>query len=107
MISPYGYQPQPIVAWVQGEQGARSHPLPPNSAAFLLDSNPDAHSFYIKTTDQSGMPLPLRAFDYQERVNIEPSEKIDTSSFVTKEDFDLRINELKELIEAKGKRAKE
>lgn len=52
--------------WVQGEAGAKSYLVAPGQSLMLMDS--EAEVFYIKTTDQSGVPLPLRTFDYKERV---------------------------------------
>jgi len=64
----------------------------------LLDS--ESPCFYIKSADQSGMPLPLRAFDYTERSQdkIEPIQApttgLDSSKFVTKEELEKRLAEL-------------
>lgn len=52
--------------WVQGEAGAKSFLVAPGQSLILMDS--EAEVFYIKATDQSGVPLPLRIFDYKERV---------------------------------------
>ena len=53
------------ITWVQGESAAKSYPVAPNNSILLMDSeNP---VMYIKSTDQSGMPQPLRIFDYTER----------------------------------------
>lgn len=72
----YGQQAQPPAPtpaatqqggmnWVQGEEGAKAFLVAAGNSILLLDSeNP---SFYIKSADQSGMPLPLRIFDYTER----------------------------------------
>lgn len=53
------------VIWVQGEAGAKSYLVAPGQTVWLMDS--ENLVFYIKSTDQSGMPLPLRIFDYTER----------------------------------------
>lgn len=53
--------------WVQGEAGAKAYPVSQNSSVLLMDS--EAEVFYIKSTDMSGMPLPLRIFDYKERTS--------------------------------------
>ena len=61
-------QPQPQsngIVWVQGESAAKSFPVAPNTTVMLLDS--ESSTFYLKTSDASGMPLPLRVFDYKER----------------------------------------
>lgn len=53
------------ITWVQGEASAKSYPVLAGQSILLMDSeNP---VMYIKSTDQSGMPLPLRIFDYTER----------------------------------------
>ena len=52
------------INWVQGEAGARSVPVPPGQKALLMDS--ETNVFYVKSSDTSGMPLPLRIFEYKE-----------------------------------------
>lgn len=55
---------------------------------------------YIKSTDQSGMPLPLRIFDYTERVAKSPEDSKSNSSgnvdYVTKHEFDKFKEEMKQ-----------
>lgn len=64
------YQPQTAQApstdilWVQGEAGAKSYLVGAGHAALLMDS--EAERFYIKTSDASGVPQPLRTFEYKE-----------------------------------------
>lgn len=53
------------VNWVQGEAGAKSWLTAPNTTVMLMDSEADV--FYLKSADASGIPLPLRIFDYTER----------------------------------------
>lgn len=68
-VPPQQMPPQPgqgAPLWVQGEAGAKSYLVAPGQSLMLMDS--EAEVFYIKTTDQSGVPLPLRTFDYKERV---------------------------------------
>lgn len=60
---PQAQQNTPI--WVQGEAGAKSFLVAPGQSLILMDS--EAEVFYIKSTDASGVPLPLRIFDYKER----------------------------------------
>lgn len=58
--------PQPnsnAIIWVQGEAGAKSYLVAPNSAVLLMDS--DAMRFYMKSADASGIPS-LRIFEYNE-----------------------------------------
>lgn len=119
MIQPYSYyptaygynpyntqyqqpqQPQAVqstqnngIQWVQGEAGAKAHNVGAGQSVMLMDC--ESNVFYIKTTDGSGMPLPLRIFDYQERTpqNAQKgtqSAAIDTSLFVTRTEFEERI----------------
>jgi len=53
------------ITWVLGEAAAKSFPIGAGQSALLMDSEESV--FYIKSTDQSGMPQPLRIFDYTER----------------------------------------
>lgn len=58
-------QGTPSIIWVQGEEGAKAYMVAAGNSVLLMDSENSA--FYIKSTDASGMPLPLRMFDYKER----------------------------------------
>ena len=62
---PVQQQPSNSIVWVQGLQAAKSFPVAANTTVMLLDS--ESSVFYLKTSDASGMPLPLRVFDYKER----------------------------------------
>lgn len=83
--------------WVQGEAGAKSYLVAPNTTVMLMDSEGDR--FYLKSADASGMPLPLRIFDYKERAILAAAEpKAPTRDFsemgnifVTREEFERRI----------------
>ena len=83
--------------WVQGIEGAKSHFVSPGQSVLLMDS--ESNSFFIKSADVSGMPLPLRIFDYKERtVQQAPQQPtaavIDTSSYITREEFEQRIAQI-------------
>ena len=82
------YTPAPAapnggMIWVQGESGAKSYIITPNSTVMLMDSEQDR--FYIKSADASGMPSPLRVFEYTE-ITSAPSAPVAT--YVTREEFD-------------------
>ena len=84
--------------WVQGEAGAKSYLVGAGNSVLLMDS--EQSRFYIKSSDSSGMPMPLRIFDYTERtqqstqpVNVIQHEQIDTSQFITKEELEKRLSE--------------
>lgn len=90
--------------WVQGENGAKSYLLAPSTTVLLMDS--EAERFYIKSSDASGMPLPLRVFEYHEtaqngsKIDFKSGEGID-ARYVTKDEFDA----LKRIVEGlKGDR---
>ena len=70
------------MVWVQGESGAKAYPIAPGTSQVLFDS--EAQIFYIKSADQSGMPQPLRIFNYSEcnEADIKHND-IDTSMFIT------------------------
>ena len=85
------------LVWVQGIEGAKSHSIGPGQSVLLMDS--ESNSFFIKSADASGMPLPLRIFDYTERTAQPASQTptaatVDTSGFVTREEFETRIAEI-------------
>ena len=90
------------VNWVQGEAGARSWMTAPNSTVLLMDS--EAERFYIKTTDASGMPQPLRVFEYRETTQgsrgaaFQPQTE-NLSAYVTKAEFDAFKAELRKEAE--------
>lgn len=88
------------IIWVQGESAARSFMVGAGKSVLLMDS--DSSTFYLKSTDMSGMPQPLRIFDYTERTTqpqtnqiIESTaHEIDTSMFVTKDELEERLAKL-------------
>lgn len=61
---PTAQQTAPII-WVQGEEGSKAYMVAAGNSVLLMDS--ENSTFYIKSTDASGMPQPLRVFDYSER----------------------------------------
>lgn len=91
------------ILWVQGESAARSYNVAPGMSVMLMDS--DSNTFFIKSADASGMPLPLRIFDYTERTQQaqahspiaeqnQVQQEIDLSGYVTRDEFEKRISEL-------------
>lgn len=59
------------IIWCQGEEGAKGYLVAPGNSVLLMDS--ENSTFYIKSTDASGMPQPLRIFDYTERTEQRPT----------------------------------
>lgn len=103
MQQPQQMQPQqqttqgaPI--WVQGEAGAKSYLVAPGQSLLLMDS--ESEVFYIKSTDQSGVPMPLRIFDYHERTGAaRPSQAAQApGDYVTRAEYAALENKLAEVI---------
>lgn len=78
--------------WVQGETGAKSYLVAPGQTVMLMDS--EDNRFFLKSSDNSGMPLPLRIFRYSEQTAGEPQKTplnapdTEAREFVTREEFD-------------------
>lgn len=87
--------------WVQGEAGAKSYMVAPNSTVMLMDS--ESQRFFLKSTDMSGMPQPLRIFEYHEITQNAPKtapieRAIDYSSFATKAEFEAFKGEIEGIL---------
>lgn len=95
--SPQAAQQQGIL-WVQGEEAAKAYMVAPGATVLLMDS--EGQSFYLKSTDPQGMPLPLRIFDYVERTAQKPLEQpqISTGEFVTRAEFEALAARVGELL---------
>lgn len=104
-------QQQNGLIWVQGIEAAKSYPVSAGQSVLLMDS--ESNAFFIKTADASGMPLPLRVFDYTERTannvsktaqetRTEPS--IDLSAYVTRDELESRIAQIRADYEHKDNR---
>ena len=79
------------INWVQGEAGAKAWFVAPGNTVLLMDS--DGSSFYLKTADASGMPQPLRIFDYKERLsngrqNASESREEKKADYITRAEYD-------------------
>lgn len=91
--NPYYQQNHSGLLWVQGEAGAKSYPVSAGQSVLLMDS--ESNSFFIKSADNSGMPLPLRVFDYTERTT-RATERTATAAvpeteYVTRSEFETRL----------------
>lgn len=78
--------------WVQGEAGAKSYLVAPNTTIMLMDS--ENSLFYLKSADASGMPMPLRTFEYKEITQgtapqnlANNTADIDLKQFVTRDEL--------------------
>lgn len=88
---------QPInqpINWVSGEAGAKSWIMGKGETVLLMDS--ESQVFYLKSTDQTGMPMPLRVFEYKERVTEAMQNNVMTANneYVTRQEYD----ELKAIV---------
>ena len=103
MQQPQQMQPQQQTTqgaplWVQGEAGAKSFLVAPGQSLLLMDS--EAEVFYIKATDASGVPMPLRIFDYKERTGTaRPAQAAQTpGDYVTRAEYAALENKLAEVM---------
>ena len=98
------------ITWVQGEEGAKAYLVAPGKKKLLLDS--EIQYFYLKETDMSGMPMPMRRFRYIEETVQEAKTPLQTpqnpaSDFITREEFaalEARFNELVAMRTAEPKK---
>lgn len=87
---PLGYQPNGRI-WVQGESGAKSYLVAPNTTVDLWDS--ERQTIYIKSADATGMPT-MKIIDYTVRQPITSEQKVE---YATKEDLEAIRKELRSL----------
>lgn len=78
-------QTQSSITWVQGEEGAKAYLVAAGNSILLMDS--EAPVFYIKSTDASGMPMPLRIFDFVER-GVPAKAEATSPDYARREDVD-------------------
>ena len=95
--------------WVQGEAGAKSYIVAPGNTVMLMDS--EGERFYLKSADTSGMPMPLRIFEYKERTET-PSQassapvttqSVNLDNFVTREEFEQRMASMASQCQCRNK----
>ena len=96
-------QASPII-WVQGEAGAKSYLVAPGNTVMLLDS--ENSTFYLKSADASGMPMPLRIFDYKERTAAAQNQPVNGANgnmdkFITRDEFERRMAEIAAMTNGK------
>lgn len=84
------------IIWIQGEAGAKSYLVAPNTTVQLWDS--ESPTIYLKSADASGMPS-IKTLDYTIREKAQATESHKNASkveFVTRDEFEA----LKSKIEA-------
>lgn len=96
--NPYYQQQQPMyqqqtqtqqnnsIIWVQGEAGAKSYLVAPNTTVQLWDS--ESQTIYLKSADASGMPS-IKTLDYTIRAENQPIQTISDNSnkFILRDEF--------------------
>jgi len=93
---------QSALNWVQGEAGAKSYLVAPNSTVVLWDT--ESQTVYIKSADATGMPS-IRTLDYTIRGDAVETKV--TANYVTKDDFDRIEKEIDDIKKTIGKKGKE
>lgn len=99
----YQYQQQNAQAqqqgiiWVQGEAGAKSYLVAPNSTVQLWDSEDKV--IYIKSADAAGMPS-MKVLDYTIRGEEKEPKK---QEYATKDDLEALENKVKEMLGTRKK----
>lgn len=107
---PTGYQPAQIyyptqqtqqqsngIIWVQGEAGAKSYLVAPNTTVQLWDS--EAQTIYLKSADASGMPS-IKTLDYTVRDRVQGEirhENAPKVEFVTRDEFEALKRQIESL----------
>ena len=84
-----GYNPQPRsqgITWVNGEEAARTYPIPYNSTMMLMDS--ESPVLYVKTVDSIGRITDFEVYDLINRAPKKEQVSINTDDFVKKADLD-------------------
>lgn len=102
-VAPQTAQPTNDINWVQGEADAKSRPVAAGHSVILMDTEQSV--MYIKTVDQSGMPQPLRIFDYKEREpQGRPAGAINNPvpDAVTREEFNALADRVDKMIKGEG-----
>lgn len=96
-VAPQSQQTSGII-WVQGEAGAKSYLVAPNTTVQLWDS--ENQVIYLKSADASGMPS-MKILDYKIRdMQSQPqiSVPIPQSEYVTKDEFTAFEEQIKKQI---------
>lgn len=95
--------------WVQGEAGAKSYLVAPNSTVTLWDS--ESQTIYLKSADASGMPT-MKVLDYTFREAQKPQNSVSQArpQYATYEDIKAlngRINDLRDEFFRRSKKEEE
>ena len=88
------------IIWVQGEAGAKSYLVAPNTTVQLWDS--EAQVIYLKSADASGMPS-MKIIDYTIRDNSQPQTPSPATmqpvaDYVTKDEFNAFKDQVQKMV---------
>ena len=92
------------IIWVLGENAAKSFPVGVGQTVVLMDREEPV--MYMKSVDQSGMPLPLRVFDITERTTQRPeitTPKSTPVDYVSRSEFDKFKEDIRQTIKGMRK----
>jgi hypothetical protein len=81
------------IIWVQGEAGAKSYLVAPNSTVQLWDS--ESQVIYLKSADASGMPS-MRILDYT--IRDANTQRVQLNDYVTRSELNALKNEVAEQL---------
>ena len=84
------------IGQAHGSAGAGYFWVAPGGTAYIFDL--DAPRFYVKTVDEVGRPYPLETYEY-EKVIEEPPRQLDSSSFVSKDEFETLQQNVSDMTE--------
>ncbi len=93
------------IIWVQGEAGAKSFHVAPNTTVTLWDS--ENQTIYLKSADSSGMPS-MKILDYEirERETVQKPLVEPMIDYATKEDLEAVKKEIRDEITKLTKKEK-
>lgn len=86
--------PQGMI-WVKGKNEANNYPMARGTTLPLFDQ--ESECFYVKTVDVYGNTQPLRTFKYEEVVQVEDTNKAEST--ISVEEFNTLEKELAEVKE--------
>lgn len=88
-------QPTNYFAWVQGEASAQAFQVAPNSTVILMDTEKPV--LYMKSADSTGRPgQMIKQYLVTEEQYLKLQNNNDEAGYVSKEDFEKAISEIKE-----------
>lgn len=98
-------KPENIYAWVKSDEEISNYLVAPGKSVLLMDTR--SSKFYIKSADASGMPLPLRVYEYKENTpqTAAAENPLNIGEYVKREEIDSIIDQrLNELMKSNTKK---